>query len=77
MDCQDCQVDQRQAPNYKIIMCPLHANAGKLRDGLQKIVDDSPGDCRCDHSNENCCARVRFYCPFCIAAVALAEAKEN
>lgn len=48
----------------------LITRLGAYETALRAIVDGEPS-CQCDHSNDNCCAKVGEYCPACIAAVAL------
>lgn len=43
----------------------------KFRVALQRIADDDL--CDCMHDDKNCCEKVWYFCPSCIAGVALAE----
>jgi hypothetical protein len=43
-----------------------------LVEALRTLIDDCT--CECDHSDENCCAKVGVVCAKCIGEAALAQA---
>lgn len=54
----------------------LEAQVAALTQQLERIRDGRTGlDCQCEHCDENCCAVVGEYCPPCIAAKAIEEAR--
>ena len=78
-DCPTCwpesmpqrpQTESADAPGWK-------AEADRLAEALKEIADPENPDanfCNCTHDTEDCCVNIKgYWCPVCIAAVALAS----
>lgn len=58
---------------FLLSLIDSQAAGDKKAVALRKIADQvgAPNVCECEHDDGNCCARVEYYCPACIAAVAI------
>jgi hypothetical protein len=75
--CLQLELDAGKAQNDLAEVRGRLERVVKALETIRDRVEDGAGYCNCAHDDEDCCAKIGYFCHQCIAAVALAAAKAH